>query len=179
MRCGRGCSGMGCASTRMILPPAVRSCTAWEEGGGGRGRHSYNVVRVFGEVPSEGTLLHWRPTYLLHPPAAAAPPHPTSTHKILRHQPTQTYPGTTHRCAVARCLLVLLDRRLVDHGPGAHCHVVVLGEDPAVEVGGDVVANVPAGEWAGQSRVRSAAPSGSMAHQPHGPSSLPTLIAPS
>eukprot|EP00976_Prorocentrum_cordatum_P049236 993897-Prorocentrum_minimum.AAC.7 len=39
-------------------------------------------------------------------------------------------------------ILVLLDRLLVDHRPGAHRHVVVLGEHPPVKIGGHVVAHI-------------------------------------
>ena len=46
---------------------------------------------------------------------------------------------------VADGLLVLLDGGTVDDGAGADTDVVVLGEDPAVEVGGDVVTDVHLG----------------------------------
>mmetsp|Transcript_7058 Transcript_7058/g.14178 ORF Transcript_7058/g.14178 Transcript_7058/m.14178 type:complete len:550 (-) Transcript_7058:90-1739(-) len=44
--------------------------------------------------------------------------------------------------AIANGLLVLLDGRAVDDGSGADADVVVLGEDPSVEIGRDVVSDV-------------------------------------
>mmetsp|Transcript_83181 Transcript_83181/g.214271 ORF Transcript_83181/g.214271 Transcript_83181/m.214271 type:complete len:590 (-) Transcript_83181:14-1783(-) len=46
------------------------------------------------------------------------------------------------RRALTDALLVLLDALLVHHGAGAHGHVVVLGEDPGVEVRRHVLTNV-------------------------------------
>mmetsp|Transcript_35186 Transcript_35186/g.85237 ORF Transcript_35186/g.85237 Transcript_35186/m.85237 type:complete len:319 (+) Transcript_35186:571-1527(+) len=44
--------------------------------------------------------------------------------------------------AVTDGLLVLLDGRAVDNGTGSNTNVVVLGEDPSVEIRGDVVTDV-------------------------------------
>eukprot|EP00968_Pinguiococcus_pyrenoidosus_P016466 scaffold1596_cov302-Pinguiococcus_pyrenoidosus.AAC.35 len=44
--------------------------------------------------------------------------------------------------AVADGLLVLLDGRAVHDGASAHADVVILGEDPSVEVGADIVTHV-------------------------------------
>ena len=44
--------------------------------------------------------------------------------------------------SVARRLLVVLDRRLVDHRPRSDGDVVVLGKHPAVEVRRDVVSDI-------------------------------------
>ena len=97
---------MGCASTRMILPPshfaALRSRVACARADGSLGGRQ------------------------------------------------QTPASEQQRSAAARrarrggglYLLVLLDRRLVDHRAGAHCHVVVLREHPAVEVRRHVIAHV-------------------------------------
>mmetsp|Transcript_67538 Transcript_67538/g.147132 ORF Transcript_67538/g.147132 Transcript_67538/m.147132 type:complete len:485 (-) Transcript_67538:263-1717(-) len=47
------------------------------------------------------------------------------------------------RCgAVTDALLIFLDTLLVHNGASANGHVVILGEDPCVEVGRDVIANV-------------------------------------
>ena len=44
-------------------------------------------------------------------------------------------------------LLVLLDGRTVDNGTGSNTNVVVLGEDPSVEIRGDIVTDVHLGHF--------------------------------
>merc|ERR1719401_2942560 len=48
-------------------------------------------------------------------------------------------------CPVTDALLVLLDALLVDNSAGAHCHVVILGKHPGVEVWRDILAHIHLG----------------------------------